>query len=182
MSPKNHHQTDQNFPPSLQIPYLWEKKKLIGYSFSYKQKMITTEMVMFLCLFLLSFFVQIFRHVHGLHAHTHACTSAHIHNPPTWGGGLESEEDAVTSSPDSKSVGLWLQPSCCQLAHLTQTSLTFHSPLDPVLSLHPTPPKLLSSGDRFRHLGEGLNKRQIAPLIPKCFLPSAATLPVLGLA
>lgn len=68
---------------------------------------------MFLRLFLVGLFVQIFKQVHGsnartlTHTHTHAHKCAHMrtHRTPVRGGGgcrLEGEENTVTSTPRLK--------------------------------------------------------------------------------
>lgn len=96
------------------------------------------------------------------------------------------EEDSDLRSPDSEKGQLNVEPAAVvgggrsDLCILLTPRPRPHSnlwpprthpgPRVPSSRLHPLPPKLLSCVERFRHT----RKRQIASLIPKCLLPSAA--------
>lgn len=58
--------------------------------------------------------------------------------------------------------------------------LTPHLSPGPGSSLYPSPPKLLSSGNQFRHLGEGLNKKANSSLNPQMLSPICCDFTIVG--
>ena len=91
---------------------------------------------------------------------------------------MESEENTVTSMPRLK-ISWTLAPAILLSSgpqfslHPSHSDLMLTQHLSPGswLTLHPSPPKLLSSGNHFRHLGEGLNKKANSSLNPQMLSP-----------